>query len=1118
MLITSANDAPDRDPRVMVLKGSNATDAPDFNSHDWELIAEIKVADQWNERFQDRTFIFDNDKSYTHYYWAVTEVQGNCCMQVAEVQFLGPQVSAPVAGINQTVQDVGEFRGPPSGGWDSMEFYPMKEALGGGLAAVKIGGETTVRLTKVGGNMDANYMAFVKSDIQEYPPLLVGFGPVGKRIRVDDVGARFVKRELDFEDLSMTINGETVEVSTSTEEGIITVTAQGDPNGGEAVINWNGRSHSWSYHIPDFYRDGADPYSTSKGGITAREYHGLGGVLVGDLVRAEKFPGRADRTETAGYFEWPQSGNIEEWPPGNVHDDYGVQLVGFVHPPVTAKYRFYIAADDQAHLWLSTDENPVNRQLIAVEPQWNGVRDFTTSDRRWVVDEGTDDERLVNASKYIELEAGKAYFIEALMKEGGGGDNLAVAARIEGDDEIENGDEPIPGEFLSPWWTLPYVSGFDGTLEGFSISLTYMEQNPVDLGSVNVRLNGNNVGRSVTSENGVVTVGYSPDKKLSAGRYGIDFEYIDSKGNHNHRWFEFEVPEYRAIDPRSIASESIKGESGFIAYISQISHGQGVGELHGNRWQNAERQIRGEYIDPDTGAPYINEADVDSFEEWSFYPEILETVNLNQDTEGAADSMQIAEVELLQDQEDITSPEDEVVPTSDNSPGNEQGYHAIDDDINTKYLNFDKEDSGLTIATGDRVVTGLALTSANDAPERDPTTFILSGSNDDGETFVEIASGDVPAFGSRFERQVVSFDNETSYSVYKLVFPTVLDKRSEGNFYDDQPIPGIPGWGDSTDGIAAEFVTLLELDRGFYTLGVNSDDGFSASIAANFADLASQQIGLFNGGRSASDSLFSIWVDEAGLYPFRVSWWEGGGEANIEIFSIVNGQKILINDPDHDDAIKAYTIQGAVVDESTTERATTGRPAVISIYPRPGDKMVRDHFVEVKIKNGETTVDQDSVVMALDGESVDPSVSLDGDIVTISYVSSDGFKDGTHSVSLTVNESSGAERGGNWDFYVPSIYNLGRQVPTEAQGGLTVHEYHGIGGTDLGEMLSNAWNFPDEPDVNTIAGYFEWPQTGNIDSPPPGDVRNDYGVQMIGFLHPTETGDYQFAIAADDNA
>ena len=277
------------------------------------------------------------------------------------------------------------------------------------------------------------------------PPLLVGFGPVGKRIKVANVGARFVQRELDFEDLGMTINGETVEVSTSTEEDIITVTAQGDPNGGEVVINWNGRSHSWSYHVPGFYRDGADPYSTPKGSITVREYHGLEGVQVRDLVRAEKFPGRADRTENAGYFEWPQSGNIGESPEGNVHDNYGVQMVGFVHPPVTARYRFYIAADDEAHLWLSTDETPANRQLIAVEPQWNGVRNFTTGERRELVDEGTDDERHVNVSKYIELEAGKAYFIEALMKEGGGGDNLAVAARIEGDGEVEDGDEPIPG-------------------------------------------------------------------------------------------------------------------------------------------------------------------------------------------------------------------------------------------------------------------------------------------------------------------------------------------------------------------------------------------------------------------------------------------------------------------------------------------------------------------------------------------------------------------------------------------------------------------------------------------------------------------------------------------------
>ena len=70
------------------------------------------------------------------------------------------------------------------------------------------------------------------------------------------------------------------------------------------------------------------------------------------------------------------------------------------------------------------------------------------------------------------------------------------------------------------------------------------------------------------------------------------------------------------------------------------------------------------------------------------------------------------------------------------------------------------------------MVTSLGLTSANDGPDRDPATFVLSGSNDDGVTFTEIASGDVPAFGERFERQEVTFSNDVAYTTYELIFPT----------------------------------------------------------------------------------------------------------------------------------------------------------------------------------------------------------------------------------------------------------------------------------------------------------------------------------------------------------
>jgi hypothetical protein len=55
-----------------------------------------------------------------------------------------------------------------------------------------------------------------------------------------------------------------------------------------------------------------------------------------------------------------------------------------------------------------------------------------------------------------------------------------------------------------------------------------------------------------------------------------------------------------------------------------------------------------------------------------------------------------------------------------------------------------------------------------------------------------------------------------------------------GNFGDDDPIPGIPGVGSSTDfntdNIAAEVVTYVEFpEAGLYTMGVFSDDGFNVT-------------------------------------------------------------------------------------------------------------------------------------------------------------------------------------------------------------------------------------------------------------------------------------------------
>ena len=75
---------------------------------------------------------------------------------------------------------------------------------------------------------------------------------------------------------------------------------------------------------------------------------------------------------------------------------------------------------------------------------------------------------------------------------------------------------------------------------------------------------------------------------------------------------------------------------------------------------------------------------------------------------------------------------------------NETPQKLVDGQVSTKYLNFDKLNTGFTVSprSGLTIVSGITLTSANDAPERDPASYTLSGSYD-GTNFTDISSGTV---------------------------------------------------------------------------------------------------------------------------------------------------------------------------------------------------------------------------------------------------------------------------------------------------------------------------------------------------------------------------------------
>lgn len=127
---------------------------------------------------------------------------------------------------------------------------------------------------------------------------------------------------------------------------------------------------------------------------------------------------------------------------------------------------------------------------------------------------------------------------------------------------------------------------------------------------------------------------------------------------------------------------------------------------------------------------------------------------------------------------DITIPGQATSSTS-NYPANETPIHAIDNNVLTKYLNFDgdtgnpqslKDLVDIILTTSGGIVTGIDLTSANDAPERDPSKYKLYGLNAVG-TYELISEGDIPLFTYRYETKRILFDNKISYIKYKLAFP-----------------------------------------------------------------------------------------------------------------------------------------------------------------------------------------------------------------------------------------------------------------------------------------------------------------------------------------------------------
>ena len=86
---------------------------------------------------------------------------------------------------------------------------------------------------------------------------------------------------------------------------------------------------------------------------------------------------------------------------------------GYVCAPVTGEYNFFISGNDQAELWLSTDDNPANKVLLAFILSWTNPKQY--------------DKFPSQKSAPVKLVKGVRYYIETLHKEYQSYDHLSVA-------------------------------------------------------------------------------------------------------------------------------------------------------------------------------------------------------------------------------------------------------------------------------------------------------------------------------------------------------------------------------------------------------------------------------------------------------------------------------------------------------------------------------------------------------------------------------------------------------------------------------------------------------------------------------------------------------------------
>ncbi|MHB1310116.1 MAG: hypothetical protein ACYC23_23855, partial [Limisphaerales bacterium] len=259
----------------------------------------------------------------------------------------------------------------------------------------------------------------------------------------------------------------------------------------------------------------------------------------------------------------------------------------------------------------------------------------------------------------------------------------------------------------------------------------------------------------------------------------------------------------------------------------------------------------------------------------------------------------------------------------------------------------------------------------------------------------------------------------------------ILD--GDGNFlYGAIPelFPGIPGSGGHTEKFAVEVVGFLDLPAGPTTFGVNvgadrtdviDDDSYQVYVGANPRDFFNPKVGEFQRSpltppfvsNSHNENVWTVDAPQAGIYPFRLVYWQTGRGANLLWYTMITAtdERVLVNDSFDSRAIKAYRKSSV---------AAANSPYVAEVSPLPGSagNSASAPIGAVLFDGGAALADA-TVKLSLNGAPVTPQTAgRTGNRYSLEYAPNASRPDPNNLVRLEFADANAATYTNEWQFTI----------------------------------------------------------------------------------------------------